>query len=57
MGYIDFCSSCKYSYTSDCKYGSKECNQERARIMLETTEEVNKEENNRYDYCHGGVGG
>lgn len=35
MGYIDYCSLCKYSYTSDCKYASKECNQEKARILLE----------------------
>lgn len=35
MGYIDYCSLCKYSYTSYCKYASKECNQEKARILLE----------------------
>ena len=42
MGYIDFCSKCQYAYTKDCKYGSKECNKERARIILELIEK-NKE--------------
>lgn len=37
MGYIDYCSLCKYVYTKDCNYGSKECNQEKARIMLEVS--------------------
>lgn len=37
MGHIDYCSLCKYVYTKDCNYGSKECNQEKARIMLEVS--------------------
>ena len=42
MGYIDYCSQCQYAYTKDCKYGSKECNQERARILLEVSEKIKK---------------
>ena len=37
MGYIDYCSECKYLYTDKCKYGSKECNEEKIRILLEKT--------------------
>lgn len=44
MGYIDYCSLCKYAYTKDCKYGSKECNQERARILLEISNLIAKHE-------------
>lgn len=40
MGYIDYCSLCKYSYTSACKYGSKECNQERAKIQLDIHNQI-----------------
>lgn len=40
MEYIDYCSLCKYTYTKDCKYGNKECNQERARIMLEVSKAI-----------------
>lgn len=35
MGYLNYCNLCKFAYTSECKYGTKQCNQERARIMLE----------------------
>lgn len=49
MGYIDFCSLCKYAYTKDCKYGSKECNQEKARIMLEVSEKIKQKERTNDD--------
>lgn len=42
MGYKDYCSLCKYAYTKDCKYGSKKCNQERSRILLEISEKTKK---------------
>lgn len=45
MGYIDYCSKCKYYYTSACKYGSKECNQEKARILLELKNKKGGEQN------------
>ena len=44
MGYIDYCSSCYYAYTTDCKHDSKECNQEQARIMLEVSEKIKQKE-------------
>lgn len=44
MGYIDYCSLCQYAYTKDCKYGSKECNQERARILLEVSKAIKQKE-------------
>lgn len=49
MGYIDYCSLCKYAYTKDCKYGSKECNQERARIMLEISKAIKQKERAKND--------
>lgn len=42
MGYIDYCSLCIYAYTKDCKHGSKECNQEKARILKRIFEVSNK---------------
>lgn len=42
MGYIDYCSLCIYAYTKDCKHGSKECNQEKARIIKRIFEVSNK---------------
>lgn len=35
MGYIDYCSKCRFAYTSRCQPHSRECNAEKALILAE----------------------
>lgn len=51
MGYIDYCSQCQYAYTKDCNYGSKECNQEKARILLENSARLVDKVYNKSGIC------
>ena len=44
MGYIYFCSLCKYAYTEDCECGGLKCIQEKARIMVEVSNKIKQKE-------------
>ena len=35
MGYIDYCSKCRYAFTSKCQPRTRECNAEKALILAE----------------------
>lgn len=51
MGHVYFCSKCRYYYTSGCKPNSKECCQEKARILCDSKPKPDVDDSNELSRC------